>query len=319
MAEQSEKELRVLSLDAIIVPDLLRPVNEEHVQRIIDSFHVNGGRMINPITVDANLVLEDGGHRLEAAKREGWQAVPVIVDHTVTSKAVRDLNGLIANNVRYAMNPLDAARVYKQTIEPRLKEDRAQARRDGYQARGGEGPRAVTAQGPDASSIGLPIAENGKMRSSVPLVTGFAESKINEAYQLQCWAEDVSAAPELRDAAAKAVAHVRKTPGALHVMFKKVDSLQRIVALPPEQRPAPPSVAERAEQLLDEQLTKTVIRLGKSVEAAEDLFKKGHFDLWQGQTHHAAEFYALARVLTTIARSLDPKHTVGVNPDDDHS
>lgn len=73
--------------------DALRDVDEGAVKRIIESFHVNGGRMIQPIVVDTNQVLIDGGHRLEAAKREGWQAVAVVVDHTVTTKADRDLQG----------------------------------------------------------------------------------------------------------------------------------------------------------------------------------------------------------------------------------
>lgn len=317
MSEQPGTEIRVLHPDDIIVSDALRDVDEGAVKRIIESFHVNGGRMIQPIVVDTNQVLIDGGHRLEAVKREGWQAVAVVVDHTVTTKADRDLQGLIANNVRHAMNPLDAARVYKQTIEPILKANRRREQQS-HLLQNQESRSVAATERERDELIGLPIAANGETRSSVPLVTGFPESKINEAFQLQEWAADESAAPEVRKTAASAIEKVRKTPGLLHSMFLNVDALQRLASLPPEQRPVMPTAEERAEQTLDAKLTRTILRLDKAVTMAEESFKAGDYVLWQGQTHHAAEFYAEARVLNTIARYLDPKHTVGVNPDDDH-
>jgi hypothetical protein len=312
MSEQPETEIRVLHPDDIIVSDALRDVDESAVKRIIESFHVNGGRMIQPIVVDTNQVLIDGGHRLEAVKREGWQAVAVVVDHTVTTKADRDLQGLIANNVRHAMNPLDAARVYKQTIEPLIQGDRKRADIMAH------APRSVAAADlPSASSIGIAIAEDGTTRSSVPLVTGFSESKINEAFQLQEWAADETAAPEVRKNAATAIAKVRKTPGALHSAFLRVDALHHLTSLPPEQRPKMPTAEERAEKTLDAKLTQALLRVVKAVAGVDELFKAGDFVLWQGQAHYAAAFYAQARGIASVARYLDPKHTVGVNPDDD--
>jgi hypothetical protein len=317
MSEQPETEIRVLHPDDIIVSDALRDVDEGAVKRIIESFHVNGGRMIQPIVVDINQVLVDGGHRLEAVKREGWQAIAVVVDHTVTSKADRELQGLIANNVRHAMNPLDAARVYKQTIEPILKANRGQARHDGYQLRDSGVPSAAAAEGRSDARLAVPIAEDGRSRSSVPLVTGFSESKINEAFQLQEWAADESVAPEVRKTATTAIEKVRKTPGALHSVFLRVDALQHLTSLPPEQRPKMPTAEERAKKTLDTKLAQALLRVVKAVGGVDELFKAGDFVLWQGQAHHAAAFYAQAQALASIARYLDPKHTVGVNPDDD--
>jgi hypothetical protein len=317
MSEQAETELLVLHPNDIIVSDALRDVDEGAVKRIIESFHVNGGRMVQPIVVDTNRVLVDGGHRLEAAKRESWQAVPVVVDHSVATQVDRELQGLIANNVRHAMNPLDAARVYKKAIEPLLKANRTQARRDGYQLRNQEGPSAESAEGPSPVSIGISIANDGRSRSSVPLVTGFSESKINEAFQLQEWAADESAAPELRKTAATAIEKVRKTPGALHKIFLKVDALHHLTSLPPEQRPKMPTAEERDKKTRDAKLTQALLRVVKAVGGVEELFKAGDFVLWQGQAHYAAAFYAQAQALASVARYLDPKHTVGVNPDDD--
>lgn len=312
MSEQTETELLVLHPDDIIVSDALRVVDEGAVKRIIESFHVNGGRMVQPIVVDTNHVLVDGGHRLEAAKRESWQAVPVVVDHSVATQVDRELQGLIANNVRHAMNPLDAARVYKKAIEPFLRRDRASAQKTHLQH---QDPRpADSAERESDGLIGFPVAEDGTTRSSVPLVTGFSESKINEAFQLQEWAADESAAPELRKTAASAIEKVRKTPGALHKIFLRVDALHHLTSLPPEQRPKMPTAEERAKKTLDAKLTQALLRVVKAVGGVEELFKAGDFVLWQGQAHYAAAFFAQAQAIASVAQYLNPKHTVGGEP-----
>lgn len=110
------KEPKLLQIDQVAVADVdasgrLRPVSEAATQSLIQSI-TELGVMKDAIHVrkrkDGRMVLIAGAHRLEAAKRLGWEVIPAKVWTEVTDDWARLME--VDDNIAGAeLNPLDTA------------------------------------------------------------------------------------------------------------------------------------------------------------------------------------------------------------------
>lgn len=110
------KEPKLLQIDQVAVADVdasgrLRPVSEAAVESLIQSI-TELGVMKDAIHVrkrkDGRMVLIAGAHRLEAAKRLGWETIPAKVWTEVTDDWARLME--VDDNIAGAeLNPLDTA------------------------------------------------------------------------------------------------------------------------------------------------------------------------------------------------------------------
>jgi ParB family chromosome partitioning protein len=110
------KEPKLLQIDQVAVADVdasgrLRPVSEAAVESLIQSI-TELGVMKDAIHVrkrkDGRMVLIAGAHRLEAAKRLGWEVIPAKVWTEVTDDWARLME--VDDNIAGAeLNPLDTA------------------------------------------------------------------------------------------------------------------------------------------------------------------------------------------------------------------
>lgn len=110
------KEPKLLQIDQVAVADVdasgrLRPVSEAATQSLIQSI-TELGVMKDAIHVrkrkDGRMVLIAGAHRLEAARRLGWETIPAKVWTEVTDDWARLME--VDDNIAGAeLNPLDTA------------------------------------------------------------------------------------------------------------------------------------------------------------------------------------------------------------------
>lgn len=110
------KEPKLLQIDQVAVADVdatgrLRPVSEAAVESLIQSI-TELGVMKDAVHVrkrkDGRLVLIAGAHRLEAARRLGWETIPAKVWTEVTDDWSRLME--VDDNIAGAeLNPLDTA------------------------------------------------------------------------------------------------------------------------------------------------------------------------------------------------------------------
>ena len=85
------------------------------------SFEMLGGQLqLQPIIVDEQLVLVDGRHRLEAAKRAGWNRIAALVFCGATAE-MRPLLESEANRVRRTLNVLELESIWRAHYEPGLR------------------------------------------------------------------------------------------------------------------------------------------------------------------------------------------------------
>lgn len=85
----------MIRIDEITVPARKRALNEQKVQELAASMAEVG--LLNPITISTGSRLIAGHHRLEAAKRLGWDEIPA---HTLPGDAILHEKAEIHENLR---------------------------------------------------------------------------------------------------------------------------------------------------------------------------------------------------------------------------
>lgn len=58
----------------------VRKLNEKYIEFLVKEFEKNGYQRAYPISITSDNILWDGSHRLEAAKRVGWDKLPAIIE-----------------------------------------------------------------------------------------------------------------------------------------------------------------------------------------------------------------------------------------------
>ena len=112
---------RLLAVNEVLEPDGASAVNADHMAELLRSFEMLGGQLqLQPIVVDEHLVLVDGRHRLEAAKRAGWSRIAALVICGATVE-MRPLLAAEANRVRRTLNVLELESIWRAHYEPDLR------------------------------------------------------------------------------------------------------------------------------------------------------------------------------------------------------
>ena len=93
--------LKQVPVDAVRVEERLRQVDEGKVLELMQSYEEVG--VINPISVDEDLVLIAGAHRLEAAKNLGWETIEAKIfdEDDLTKLLIQISENLFRNELCY--------------------------------------------------------------------------------------------------------------------------------------------------------------------------------------------------------------------------
>lgn len=227
---------RPLAVDEVVEPDGASAVNADHVAELLRSFEKLGGQLqLQPIIVDEHLVLVDGRHRLEAAKRAGWSCIAALVICGATAE-MRPLLEAEANRVRRTLNVLELESIWRAHYEPGLRAAAKERQLAGLRTRNardtesrpalrsaecpvigisnnqGGGEEARTAA--DVSST----AESGATRHesvgrAAKRITGYSLDTLNKVARIRTLATSETGSPELREAAKQGLQRLA-TPGA---------------------------------------------------------------------------------------------------------
>lgn len=92
-------------IDGIKIPSDRRPLNQEKVQQLAESFAAVG--QIHPIIVTDGMVLIAGWHRIEAAKLLGWTHLDALI--VAVNEVRRQLIEIDENLVRYELTAVERA------------------------------------------------------------------------------------------------------------------------------------------------------------------------------------------------------------------
>lgn len=231
------QEWKPIPVEDILVPDRQRKVNEEHVKAVKESFESLGNRLqLQPIIVTGEMTLVDGAHRLEAAKRSGWDMISAVV-MTGLSEDDRALLEAEANVVRKELDPVELARTWREILEPRY--------RKAGRARQAESGRENLSSAGYAPSY-TKVVELGGMQNTEPVQslkqlvkvhTGLSLDTINKVSEIEAVAANEAAPDELRNAAVNGLARIRKTnnvDGTYKQILKIADEIKQ-EQLPPEE------------------------------------------------------------------------------------
>lgn len=227
------QEWKPIPVEDILVPDRQRKVNEEHVKAVQESFESLGNRLqLQPIIVTGEMTLVDGAHRLEAAKRSGWDMISAVV-MTGLSEDDRALLEAEANVVRKELDPVELARTWREILEPRY---RAAARRKQVASlqQGTEEPRYTKVVERGSVQYAEPASS---IQSVVKAHTGLSLDTINKVSEIEAVAANEAAPDELRNAAVNGLARIRKTnnvDGTYKQILKIADEIKQ-EQLPPEE------------------------------------------------------------------------------------
>ncbi len=227
---------RLLAVDEVLEPAGASAVNADHVAELLRSFEMLGGQLqLQPIIVDEQLVLVDGRHRLEAAKRAGWNRIAALVFCGATVE-MRPLLEAEANRVRRTLNVLELESIWRAHYEPGLRAAAKERQLAGLRMRNARdsesGPASRSAECPvignsnnQGSGEGARIATNdsstaesgGTRHESVgraaKRITGHSLDTLNKVARIRELATSEAGSPELREAAKQGLQRLA-TPGA---------------------------------------------------------------------------------------------------------
>lgn len=101
----------------ITVRDNMRHIDPDHVNELAWSMS-NDGQIV-PIQVSMNIngyVLKAGHHRLEAAKKLGWDLIDAIIEEPFEDDAERLMFQAVENTARKNLTVMDKAKVYSELV-----------------------------------------------------------------------------------------------------------------------------------------------------------------------------------------------------------
>ena len=112
---------RPVEISEVLISDDARTLDASHVAELRRSFESLGGQLqLQPIIVDERMVLIDGRHRLEAAKRAGWSHIAALVVHGATP-VMRPMLETESNRLRRPLSVLEVESVWRTHYEPDLR------------------------------------------------------------------------------------------------------------------------------------------------------------------------------------------------------
>ncbi|MDA3146529.1 ParB N-terminal domain-containing protein [Leucobacter sp. UCMA 4100] len=259
ISKDIKQDWQTLPIESVIVEQRLRDLNEEHVQAIMRSFKDLGGQLqLQPIVVDQDFRLADGAHRLEAAKRSGWEHISALVVNGVNEQDRRVIE-VEANRLRLEFTMLELHDAWQSFYEPEH-ERKATARKT-------EGARELGLGNGNAANL---IGNSNKVAEpSVSKATAAKESvglsidTLNKIKDIKEAAQSDN--PELREAALSGLKKLNRPGAAVNPVHKSLLALQsriKTTALSPD---------EAREKFLDKRLSSLVEQTtGLSIKLAGD-------------------------------------------------
>ena len=228
---------RLLAVNEVLEPDGASAVNADHMAELLRSFEMLGGQLqLQPIVVDEHLVLVDGRHRLEAAKRAGWSRIAALVICGATVE-MRPLLAAEANRVRRTLNVLELESIWRAHYEPDLRAAAKERQLAGLRMRdardaesgpalssadrlviGNSNNQSVAGEGVRIATNDSSTAERGGTRHesvgrAAKRITGHSLDTLNKVARIRELATSEAGSPELREAAKQGLQRLA-TPGA---------------------------------------------------------------------------------------------------------
>lgn len=249
-----------------IVSPAQAKLSEAHIERLRASFARLGGQLLlQPILLNGDLVVIDGAHRLEAAKRSGWRYIGAQICEGVAPEQW-PLLVLESNRVRKEPSPLELEAVWREHYEPEL---RAQAkarqlaalRRYAFVSASSAAKNESVDQMKVRSSVTTPqhatVLGNPKnehmgerpltIARAAKLATGLSIETLNKVSRVRALAEDASLPVEAREHARRALEKLAHPGARVDTIYRQLRQDIEVSCRP--QREVP-QLGERAEQLL---------------------------------------------------------------------
>lgn len=290
------QEWKPVPVADVIVRERQRKLNSDHVKAVRESFDSLGGQLqLQPIVVDADLVLIDGRHRLEAARQAGWEHISALILHEVTSED-RALLEAEANRVRLQLTPLEIEEAWTKIYEPAFKA-RAKTKQTQSLKQGDEYPVIRNSYNGDTE-------EPFSLPKSAKQVTGISLDTINKITDIRQVAQSETAPEELREAAEKGLQKLQRPGASVDAVHKSLLQLQERASRS-QQDPAETQRLQ-LEKRLDKTLSETTLlqeRLGG--ELGQDLKSAACANQVAGEQLRAirvALTHGLARVVAIECR-----------------
>lgn len=237
---------RLIAVDEVVHRDGGREVNSDHVAELVRSFEMLGGQLqLQPIIVDEHLVLVDGRHRVEAAKRAGWNRIAALVVCGATVE-MRPLLEVEANRVRRNLSVLELESIWRMHYEPGLRAAAKERQLAGLRKRNAgdsdSGPvsrsagRMVIGNSNNLSGggEGVRIADNGllavesggtrpeSVSRAAKRITGYSLDTLNKVARIRALATSEGGSPEMREAAKQGLKRLAKPGASVEMVYRSL-------------------------------------------------------------------------------------------------
>ena len=211
---------QIVSVADVRVPDRQRPLDESHVEGLAESFGRLGGRLLlQPILLTHELELIAGRHRLEAARRSGWEHIPSMVAKPGLSREALAFMEFEEDRLQLQRTPLELFEGWSRFVEPVI---RAEARSN--MARGGKGGLSTPVTEGAQLSCTFPAGEatadtsavsssQVSMRDAAREYTGLSDATLAKIGEVKELAESESTPELVRKAAIRSMKDL-SVPGA---------------------------------------------------------------------------------------------------------
>ena len=234
----------LLAVDEVVEPDAAREFDEDHVAELERSFEMLGGQLqLQPIIVDEQLVLVDGRHRLEAAKRAGWSRLAALVICGATLE-MRPLLEAEANRVRRTLNVLELESIWRAHFEPGLRAAAKERQLAGLRMRntrdaesgpalssadrlviGNSNNQSVAREGAriatnDSSTAGSGGTRHESVGRAAKRITGHSLDTLNKVARIRELATSEAGLPELREAAKQGLQRLAKPGASVEMVYR---------------------------------------------------------------------------------------------------
>ncbi|WP_416445505.1 ParB N-terminal domain-containing protein [Leucobacter sp. HNU] len=214
-----DAEYRMLEITMVKIVDRQRPLDEPHVESLVESYARLGGKlMLQPVLVTHDFELIAGRHRLEAAIRSGWTHIPAMVAKPGLSREALSFIEFEEDRLQLQRTPLELFEGWSKYVEPVL---RAEARL--AMAQGGKGqegarksctlPAEPPAKEPTAPARPAAASPAVSLREAAKEYTGLGQDALAKIGEVKKLAESETAPDVVRKAAQRSLKDLA-VPGA---------------------------------------------------------------------------------------------------------
>lgn len=210
---------------------------------LLRSFEMLGGQLqLQPIIVDEQLVLVDGRHRLEAAKRAGWSRLTALVICGATIE-MRPLLEAEANRVRRTLSVLELESIWRAHYEPGLRAAAKERQLAGLRMRnardlelgrasrsaeclvignsnnqGGGVWERIVANG--SSNAGSGATRPESVSRAAKRITGYSLDTLNKVARIRSLATSEGSSLEMREAAKQGLQRLAKPGASVEMVYR---------------------------------------------------------------------------------------------------